>query len=157
VLPLGLGVMVAAPAAGRLAGRIGPRAPLIAGLCLATAAILVLLRVDAATPALEIWPALLLAGLGAGMALPTSTVVVVAAVAPARAGMAVAINNAVRQTGQALGVAVLGTVIYADGRGFVPGLHDALVVAAAVCGASAALVALLVPRQPAVHGAAARG
>lgn len=146
VLPLGLGVMAAAPVAGRLAGRTGPRAPLIAGLVLATAAILVLVRVEAATPSLEIWPALLLAGLGAGMALPTSTVVVVAAVAPERAGMAVAINNTLRQTGQALGVAVLGTIIFASADGFVPGLHRALLVAAAVTAISASAVALLVPR-----------
>lgn len=157
VLPLGLGVMAAAPVAGRLAGRIGPRAPLLTGLGLATLALLVLLRVEAGTPALEIWPALLVAGLGAGMSLPTTTVVVVAAVAPAQAGMAVAVNNAMRQTGQALGVAVLGTLVYAHGGGFVPGLHHALWVAAGVCALSGVLVARLVPRAGAVRGAAVPG
>ncbi len=146
VLPLGLGVMVAAPTAGRLSGRIGPRAPLVAGLAMATAALVLLARVRAGTPELQIWPALLLAGLGAGMALPTTTVVVVAAVAPERAGMAVAINNTVRQTGQALGVAVTGTIIFAARAGFVAGLHQALLVAAGVCAVSAVTVALLVPR-----------
>ncbi|MCW3010654.1 MAG: transporter methylenomycin resistance protein, partial [Solirubrobacterales bacterium] len=146
-----------APVAGRLAGRIGPRAPLLTGLGLATLALLVLLRVEAGTPALEIWPALLVAGLGAGMSLPTTTVVVVAAVAPAQAGMAVAVNNAMRQTGQALGVAVLGTLVYAHGGGFVPGLHHALWVAAGVCALSGVLVARLVPRAGAVRGAAVPG
>lgn len=146
VLPLGLGVMVAAPLAGRLAGRIGPRAPLLAGLGLATVALLTLVPVDAGTSGGRIWPALLLAGLGAGTALPTSTVVVVAAVDPDRAGMAVAINNTLRQTGQALGVAVLGTIVFAHPGGFVEGLQRALVVSAAVCALSALAVALLVPR-----------
>lgn len=146
VLPLGLGVIAAAPLSGRLAGRIGPRVPMLGGLVLATVALLVLLRAEAGTPAAEIWPALLLAGLGAGSALPTTSVVVVAAVAPERAGMAVAINNTLRQAGQALGVAVLGTIIFAHGDGFVPGLHRALLVAAISLALTAAVVARLVPR-----------
>jgi hypothetical protein len=55
-------------------------------------------------------PGLLVAGVGMGLALPTLSSAVMAAVPRHRAGMAGGALNTFRQLGQALGIAVLGAV-----------------------------------------------
>lgn len=147
ILPLGIGVALGAPVAGRIAGRAGPRTGLLGGLALASAALVLLLGVGESTSPALVCAGLLVAGVGAGLSLPTTSVIVVAAVAPARAGMAVALNNTMRQTGQALGVAVLGTIIFAHPGGYVDGLHRALVVCIVLLVLSGLVVARLVPAQ----------
>jgi DHA2 family methylenomycin A resistance protein-like MFS transporter len=111
VLPLGAGVALGAPVAGRLTGRLGARTPMGLGLGLACVAMLGLLRLEPGTQEWEIWWDFLVLGLGAGLALPPMTATAVGAVRPARAGMASAVHNALRQVGQALGVAVLGFML----------------------------------------------
>ena len=53
---------------------------------------------------------LLLFGLGAGIAMPTATELIMATLPPARAGVGSAVNDTVRELGGALGVAVIGSV-----------------------------------------------
>jgi len=53
---------------------------------------------------------LLLFGLGAGIAMPSATDVIMATLPPARAGVGSAVNDTVRELGGALGVAVIGSV-----------------------------------------------
>jgi MFS family permease len=74
---------------------------------------------------------------------------VLSAVAPHEAGQASGANNAIREVGGVLGVAVLATVFsragsYATPQTFVHGLVPAVIVGAVVLGAGA-LAALLVP------------
>ena len=91
------------------------------------------------------------------------TATAVSAVEPARAGMASAINNAMRQLGQVLGVAVLGALVFAgplgDARGvgrlrgvyagaFVDGLHTAMRVSGVALLGAAVLAAVAFPRAP---------
>ena len=53
---------------------------------------------------------LLLFGLGAGIAMPAATEMIMATLPPARAGVGSAVNDTVREFGGALGVAVIGSV-----------------------------------------------
>ena len=53
---------------------------------------------------------LLLFGLGAGIAMPAATDLIMATLPPARAGVGSAVNDTVRELGGALGVAVIGSV-----------------------------------------------
>jgi Major Facilitator Superfamily len=110
---IGAAFALAAPVSGRVTGRTGARAPMVAGLLLAGAAALGLLRLGPGTGPGAIWWNFALLGGGAGLCLTPMTVTAVAAVAAARAGMAAAIHNAIRQLGQVLGVAVLGALAYA--------------------------------------------
>lgn len=110
LLPLFGPLSVLAPVAGRLVARFGPRPLMVAGLALGALGMLnlVLLNENSGYPALL--PMLL--GLGIGMGLLTTAVVTAAVggIPAERAGVAGGINNAARQAGGALGVAVLGAV-----------------------------------------------
>jgi MFS transporter, DHA2 family, methylenomycin A resistance protein len=149
---LGVSFAVAAPLSGRLVGRVGARWPMLAGLAAAGAAMLGLLRLGTHTGAGEIWWDFAVAGAGVGLCLTPMTQVAVSAVSAARAGMASAVHNALRQFGQVLGVAVLGAIIDARAAaggpaGFVTGLHTAMWVSGtALFGAAALAAVLLRPR-----------
>ncbi len=91
---------------------------------------------------------------GTGMALVFSPVAnaILGAVKPHEAGQASGANNAIRELGGVLGVAVLAAVFsasggYQSGQAFVDGLQPALFVGAAVL-AVGAIAALLVPGKP---------
>jgi MFS transporter, DHA2 family, methylenomycin A resistance protein len=147
VLPVGAASALIAPFAGRLVGRIGPRVPMVSGLVLCGVAMLGLLRLERTTGASGEWWNFALIGAGIALALPSTTVTVVGAVRHERAGMASAIHNAMRQLGQVLGVAVLGSLVYArpGPDGFVSGLHNAIWVAGLVLLAAAVLAAAFLP------------
>ncbi|GAB3578170.1 hypothetical protein GCM10027445_44970 [Amycolatopsis endophytica] len=71
---------------------------------------------DATTPVAVVAVLFLVMGAGMGLALPATNLVALAAVPPERSGVASATVNAARQTGTALGVAVLGTIVASSGR-----------------------------------------
>ncbi|MFL6121508.1 MFS transporter [Actinophytocola sp.] len=126
LLPLFLPLTVLAPLTGRVAGRIGPRWPMVAGLVVAGAGFALLLTLTAGSSYWALLPALLLWGCGLGVLTPA---VVAAAVGAARerSGLASAVNNTARQAGGALGIAAYGAVAgsAADARLFVSGMHVA--------------------------------
>ncbi len=157
LLPLGAAVAVFAPLSGRLTARIRTRTLIVAGLVCATVGAVALSRIGAGDGAGDLWPALLVFGAGAGIALPAATSTAVAAAPAARVGMASAIHNAGRQVGATLGVAVLGSIVIAhasdgDAAGFADGLSLALVVAAAALLAVAAATLALVPSSSTGRG-----
>lgn len=166
VLPIGLGFFVGAPLSGRLVGRLGPRLPMIGGLMLCGVAMLGLLRLRVDSPVGQVWWDLAAVGLGGGLCLTPMTATAMAAVGAERAGMASAIHNSMRQVGQALGVAVLGSLVYsgipggpgggerlygAAAAAFVSGLHAAVAVAGGCLLVAASLAAALIPRGLLVH------
>jgi EmrB/QacA subfamily drug resistance transporter len=140
--------MIVAPIAGALSDRIGSRPLMAAGLGLQAVAIVWLaavMQTDVAYATLV--PAFVLGG--TGMALVFSPVAnsILSAVRPHEAGQASGANNAIRELGGVLGVAVLAAVFsgaggYDSGQAFVDGLRPALWVGAAVlaAGAGAALL-----------------
>jgi DHA2 family methylenomycin A resistance protein-like MFS transporter len=160
VLPIGAGFFVGAPLSGRLVGRLGPRLPMVAGLVLCGTATIGLIRLSADSSIGALWWDLLAIGLGGGLSLTPMTATAMAAVGPERAGMASAIHNSMRQIGQALGVAVLGSLVYAGVAGgqaggerlrgdsaaaFVEGLHRAVAVSGGCLLLAAALAVALIP------------
>jgi len=144
LLPMGAALALVAPLAGRLVGRAGARVPMVGGLLVAALGAVTLLALERETPYADLWWRFMLVGAGCGLCLTPMTATAVAAVPPARAGMASAIHNSLRMLGQALGVAVLGTIVYATAgaAGYVAGLHRALALSAAVLVAAAVLAAV---------------
>jgi hypothetical protein len=103
-------VAVSAPLAGRLASRFGYRVPVVAGLLLGAAALLLLTSIHPGTPYATLWWRLTMLGTGFGLAISPTMAAAVASMPAARAGVASAVANTSRQVGGALGVAVLGAV-----------------------------------------------
>jgi EmrB/QacA subfamily drug resistance transporter len=120
-LPNTLAVVVTAPLAGRLASRYGYRVPVVAGLLLGAAALLLLAGIQVGTPYAMLWWKLAMLGAGFGLAITPSVAAAVAAMPGAQAGVASAVTNTSRQVGGALGVAVLGAVAGARFAAVLPG------------------------------------
>jgi hypothetical protein len=133
---------------------------MVVGLCLCGVAMIGLVRLRPDTPLSAIWWDLLAVGFGGGLCLTPMTATAMAAVRSERAGMASAIHNSMRQVGQALGVAVLGSLVYAGVRSgeagggslhgaaaasFVDGLHRAVLVSGGCLLLAALLASALIP------------
>ena len=111
LLPATVVMAAAAPVAGHLTGRRGPRVPLVvSGLCIA-AGLALLLDLGPATSFLQVTAALVLAGAGLGLVNPPITNTGVSGMPPAQAGVAAAVISATRQSGSVLGVAVMGDLV----------------------------------------------
>lgn len=102
---------IVGPPAGRLVPRIGARATMTLGLLIAAGGLVSLLGVHPDTTLADLWWRLALIGVGEAIVLTAMTATAVASVPPALAGLAGSSNNAIRQTGGALGPAVLGAVL----------------------------------------------
>ena len=143
LFPLFLPLVLLAPISGRLAARFGPRLPMAGGLLLATAGVLAFVDSGAAAPYASLLPAMLAWGVGLALLTPAVVASAVAAVPPARAGLASGVNNTCRQAGGAIGIAAYGSIAGppASAR-FVAGFHVTAAVTA-VLFLAAAVVALL--------------
>jgi len=141
-----------APAAARAAGRYGNRPFMLAGLTLQALGLACLaLIADQHTPYLELVPLLALSGIGSSMVFSTVAGEVMTSVDPAHIGIASGTNNALRELGGVLGVAVLATVfnrpgVYSSPDTFVAGFHSALWVAVAFAATGVALTGFLKPK-----------
>jgi DHA2 family methylenomycin A resistance protein-like MFS transporter len=124
LLPMSLVVGAGSLASGRLTGRLGPRRPMIAGLALAAAGAGLLATAGPGTSLAVIVAASILIGL-VSLAMPAMTAVVVGAAGREHAGVASGVLNAARQSGGALGVALLGSLFAGSN------LHVPLAAAAA--------------------------
>jgi len=111
VLPTAGGMLICSPLAGRIMARAGPRIPLLlagAGMTLGCAAVA---RSAGGPHAGYLALAYEVFGIGAGMANPVITTVAVSGMPLAQVGVATGISSACRQVGQALGVAVAGSIL----------------------------------------------
>jgi DHA2 family methylenomycin A resistance protein-like MFS transporter len=139
LLPSSVFVGVGSLASGRLTARLGPRPPMIAGLALAAAGTALLATAGTSTPLALIVAGSLLIGL-ISLAMPAMVAAVVGAAGPEHAGVASGILNAARQSGGALGVAVLGSLL-----GHAPSLRVPLLVATAGYLVAIALAWITIP------------
>jgi DHA2 family methylenomycin A resistance protein-like MFS transporter len=110
-LPFTVLLMVTAPVAGRLANRSGFDVPVAIGAVLAAIGLWTLSRLHPATPYVDIWWRQVIAGTGFGLALSPLSAAALAAVEPARAGLASSVANTARQVGSVLSIALLGAVV----------------------------------------------
>lgn len=156
--------LLVAPFAGILSDRIGGRPVVAAGLALQAAGLGVFaLVLEPGMPYTALLPGLILGGLGMALFFAPAASVVMGSVRPAEQGIASGANNALREVGGALGVAVLGAVFaarggYGSGQAFTDGTVPALWIGAAAV-AVAAAAALMIPsaRVPRGGRAAATG
>jgi EmrB/QacA subfamily drug resistance transporter len=110
-LPSTLGVMAAAIVSGRVVGRFGSRAPITLGLLMTGTGLLFMTGIQPDTSFSSFWYWLLLTGLGVGCIMAPMTSAIMGTVPPARAGMASATSNTLRQVGNVFGIAVLGNIV----------------------------------------------
>jgi EmrB/QacA subfamily drug resistance transporter len=135
-------IVLVAPFAGKLTDGIGPRAPAAAGTLLLALSFVLFTRMGVRSHYLSILPGLIVGGIGTGLAMGPTTVAVLSAVSVDEAGVGSGVVNTFRQTGGALGIAVLGAIVNGaiavtplDPRyatQFVTGLHHALLAAAGI-------------------------
>lgn len=144
--------MIVAPLAGYLSDKIGGRPVVTAGLALQAlglALFALVIKTDVSYAAQL--PALIVSGIGMALYFAPAANLVMSSVRPAEQGIASGANNALREVGGALGVAVLGSVFSSHGgyetpARFVDGLTPALWAGAAAVGVAAVAAALL-PRR----------
>ena len=151
-------LMLTAPLAGKLSDEIGPRWPMTAGMAVFGLAFVLLRRViDVETGFWEMFPWLVLGGIGFGMVMPPATAAVLASVRADQTGVASGAMQALRQFGGGLGIAIMGAIMAAQTDGILPaepryqvafvgGFQDVLTLAAVVSFAGS-LVALLMVRR----------
>ncbi|MFE7118327.1 DHA2 family efflux MFS transporter permease subunit [Streptomyces sp. NPDC057654] len=144
--------MIVAPIAGYLSDRIGGRPVVAVGLALQAlglALFAMVLSPDISYAAQL--PGLIVSGIGMGMYFAPAANLAMSSVRPSEQGIASGANNALREVGGALGVAVLATVFsaqggYESGQRFVDGLEPALWAGAGAV-ALAAVAAVLIPAR----------
>ncbi len=108
--PVAVGIMVCAPQAPKLVDRFGTKRVVIGGLLIVAAA---MLTYASDTIMSNVWAGGAIRALfGAGMGLTTApaTESIMGSLPPSKAGVGSAVNDTTRQTGGALGVAVIGSV-----------------------------------------------
>ena len=152
ILPWTAMPMIVAPIAGALSDRIGGRPFMAVGLALQAAGLAWIAAVTEPTAGYGSFVgAFVLSGIGMGMFFAPVANVVLSAVRRTEEGKASGANNAIREVGGVLGVAVLASIFahyggYATSQTFNDGIVPALWVGASVV-AVGALIALLVPRK----------
>jgi DHA2 family methylenomycin A resistance protein-like MFS transporter len=145
ILPLSAIVALSSAVSGRLTARLGPRIPILIGLPVGAAGLLGWLLAGTDTPYWLLVAPMIAAGFGISFTMPASTAAIMEAAPADRAGVASAVFNTGRQTGTALGVALVGSFLTA--QGLVPGLHIGVLMGAAAL-LAATLVAALHIRTP---------
>ncbi|MFJ9814043.1 DHA2 family efflux MFS transporter permease subunit [Streptomyces sp. NPDC101151] len=142
--------MLVAPVAGILSDRIGGRPVVATGLFLQAAGLGYLAYVVTADVSYAVQlPGLIISGVGMALFFAPASNLVMSSVLPKEQGIASGANNALREVGGALGIAVMSSIFAAQGgyesaQAFVDGLRPALVVGAAVV-ALAGAATLLIP------------
>lgn len=110
-LPMSIGTFLSAPVAGRLAGRIGPRLPIILGTLSLSLAMLLLLGLEPATDYASLWWKLAMVGFGLGMTVSPVTAAIFTATPPQRAGLGASMSNTSNRIGITMSIAVLGAFV----------------------------------------------
>jgi MFS family permease len=144
LLPFFATPMLISPVAGAVSDRIGRRPVMATGLFLQTAGFAwVAVRGSLSTSWVELDIALLIAGAGVSMALPTVPTAVLNAVAPRDLGKASGINYMMQRFGAVLAIAVASAVFAGYGHlGTPASVTDGFKPALAACAVFALLAAL---------------
>ena len=122
------------------------------GLVLVAVGLAMMLFVEVDSSWTVILPGLLVTSLGTGLFNPTGSELALRALPDEQSGLASGANDTFRQTGVAVGIAALGTLVPADAalggdlQAYVDGLHTALIVSAGIAAVGAIATAwLLIP------------
>ena len=108
LLPLSATMVISLPIGGPISERVGPRIPIVAGLVLTALGCYLLTRVDANSGYNELWPGLLVAGAGVGLALTPLNTAAMNAIRRIQHGAAAGILVTMSGLGATFGVALSG-------------------------------------------------
>jgi MFS family permease len=137
------------PLGGWLVGRVGWRLHFALALAFVAAGnvaiVIALMSGGAAPPMIPIFCGMVAIGFGVALAHPQLSGAVIALVPPDQAGMASAVTVVMRQAGFAVGIAVLGAVLHAEGSAISYVWLFSVAAIASVAGLVAALA--LLPAQ----------
>ena len=158
-LPMSVLVAISVPIAGKLTDRFGPRWPMTTGMALLALGLLSQSRLGAHSTFWDLLPGLVLAGIGTGFTIAPGNAAVLGNAPDAMAGVASAVVNTFRQTGGALGVAIMGAIVASrigdlgvgDPRlpiAFVDGFQDALLFSAFAALVGALIAAFAIRTAP---------
>ncbi len=167
ILPFGLGFLAAPLLLPRLGSRLGAHGTLSLSFGLLAAGLaLAAWRAGSEAPGALFYAGLAIAGAGQGLTLPSVLRIVLAEVAPERAGVASGMITATLQIGSAVGAAVLGGVFFAALgahpvaidylRAFRLSLHDLVLLLLACFALTLLFVPLQARRRKAAEAAAQR-
>jgi EmrB/QacA subfamily drug resistance transporter len=110
LVPAALGMILGTGVGAHLNATLGGRVAVAAGTFIAAAGVAAQAGFIDGSSYVPTGVGLLLFGIGAGIAMPAATDLIMATLPPARAGVGSAVNDTVRELGGALGVAVIGSV-----------------------------------------------
>jgi EmrB/QacA subfamily drug resistance transporter len=136
MLPMAAMTLVFGPLSGRLVAGRGPRLPLVLAGTAMTASGVILAALDAQSSNTLLFTSYVLFGIGFGLINAPITNTAVSGMPRSQAGVAAAVASTSRQTGQSLGVAVVGATLAA-------GLHTASWWIITGCGATVLLLGML--------------
>jgi EmrB/QacA subfamily drug resistance transporter len=108
--PVAVGIMTFAPQAPRFVERFGTKRVVVAGLCLVATALCFYASDTVMSSVLGGGLVRVLFGAGMGLTTAPATESIMGSLPPGKAGVGSAVNDTTRQTGGALGVAVLGSL-----------------------------------------------
>ena len=111
LLPMVAVMMVVSPISGAMVNRLGSSRLISVGMAIAGGGMFLFLRADVDASYLDITPAYMVMGLGLALIFAPMTTAVLNSVESAKSGVASAVNGAIREIGNAFGVALLGTLM----------------------------------------------
>jgi len=111
MLPLSLSMMFGSPLGGALTEKLGPRPPLVAGLALLGAALLLMTGLEPDSGYGSLWPPLVMVGLGLGLVITASAEAIVGNAPVDDAGVASGLQSTAIQVGGVMGTAILGSIL----------------------------------------------
>jgi Na+/melibiose symporter-like transporter len=110
LLPMGPIMLIVSPSTPRLSARFGANKTVSFGMALTAISLFLFRGIGVETPYVYVLVCLVLMVSGMALAMSPMTAAIMSAVPPRRAGAGSAMNDATRELGAALGVAVLGSV-----------------------------------------------
>jgi MFS transporter, DHA2 family, multidrug resistance protein len=149
MLPMVAALVAGSVVSNRLSARLGSRIVVAGGLLVTAAGVALLSRVGADSGYGLIAVALLLAGLGVGLAMPPAVDAMLGTLPRTQMGIGVALSATLRQIGSAFGVAILGSILNSGYRGSLSGhLAELPAGAQGVAESSLAAAAAVAHRLP---------
>ena len=153
-LPSAAMLAAASPLGARIARRYGARVPVVAGLALMTSGLALFATATAASTYAHYVTAMIILSAGIGLAMAPATDSVMHRLPPALAGVGSAVNDATRNLGSVLGVAVVGSVAASAYASHLGAFRVAGPTAAAAARQSVGAAAAIARHVGGPHGAA---